>query len=180
MCNWQIILPIVAALIGAIGGSVGGWLSGVRAAEIRIQAEQERQELLLKQSLYKGVLESLVVLNSKGSGAMFLLEAEKVFIYSKDPVVEALADAREKAKTYVDAVAAKKKADDAGAADLTVNKKADDAQEDWENARIKLLLVLRKGLQPKTKLDEEWLSNNWEALGAELAEVEKVLSLRQQ
>ncbi len=159
--QWLMLLTILVSWTGAYFG--GKW-SGVRAAEVKIKAEQERQELLLKQSLHKGVLEALVLVYSEGSGAMFLLEAEKGFIHGTDSVVEALADSRIK---LFDFLKAKGNADN-----------AEEAERDWENARVKLLHTLRKGLRSDTELDENWLKKNWPALGADLAEVEKVLSLR--
>lgn len=149
-------IPIVVAIVTAFGGFIA-WLAQRRV-------ERRETERLRKQRLYEKLLESIVELSSFGNGAPLLVESQRAWLYASDEVLMAVNDYL---KVFLHEGAA------AEGAPTTPQERVRRQQAD---ARIRL--AIRRDLQPTTRLDDRWITEEWKPVASSEAAIREYLDRR--
>ena len=155
---WQGVVPVLVALIAA-GGVLGSVLGNVHIWHLEENAQRLEQERLRQESLYGGLPEGVLLIHSRGSGAAFVVESQRAWLYASDDVLSAVAGYRRELLGCVD---------DLGSLN-------NEQKQRLHRAVAKILLAMRKELCRDTTIDQGWAEEEWPWIGSDPVEVESYL-----
>lgn len=147
---WQgWVAAILVAVVGG-GGLVVWWFND--------RAQRQEHERLRQESLYRGLIEGLTMLNSAGTGAGFVVESDRAWLYASDDVLRAVAEYRRELLPWVG----------------RLDKLAKEDKQRLNRAVAKILLAMRKETYRNNRIGEGW-AEKWPGIGSKAVEVERYL-----
>lgn len=134
----ELTIPIIVAIVSALGGFLA-WFA---------QKNRERRdtERLRKEELYQTLLAATVEFASYANAAPLVIESQRAWLYASDEVLQAINDYLKACAGYVE---------------------QQNENERWaaiKEAEGVLRLAVRRDLQPRTRVNEEWLRQKWEII----------------
>ena len=136
-------IPIIVAIVSALGGFLV-WM----AQKIRERRDIER---LRKEELYKTLLAATVEFASYANGAPLVIESQRAWLYASDEVLQAINGYLKACKRHVE---------QQGESDINFDERWAAVKE----AEGVLRLAVRRDLSPGTRINEEWLRQEWEII----------------
>jgi hypothetical protein len=141
--NLESTIPIIVAIVSALGGFIV-WI----AQKIRERRDTER---LRKEELYKTLLAATVEFASYANAAPLVIESQRAWLYASDEVLRAISGYLKSCAGYVE---------QQGKSDININERWAAVKE----AEDVLRLAVRRDLSPGTRINEEWLRQEWEII----------------
>jgi len=146
-------VPILAA-------AVTGFL-GIAAWFLQRHVEQKHAEHLRREILYEKLLDALTEFSSFGSGAPFLIESQKAWLYASDEVLFAVNSLLVLFSDHESSSPTKP-----------------ELRKLWMEREGAIRLAIRRDLHRSTRLDERWISTEWKPIEAPEKAIREYLSRR--
>ncbi|SRR6266545_6472616 len=148
-------IPILAAIVAALAG-FSTWLGQRRI-------ERQQNERLRKEKLYEALLEAITEISSFGNGAPLLIESQRAWLYASDEVLRAV-------NAYLKVFLGER----ANPGSPT----SPDERESRQRREGAIRLAIRRDLDRRTSLDENWISNEWSPIASSEKAIREYLERR--